>query len=259
VTTVRHVLNALPGGLFIVAVFGAVECVSRLGVVNQIIVPPPSTVLTTFFNMLGQRAVGMALLQTLGTLFAGYAIGCVLAIVLGIFMGSVRVFRYVLEPVTEVLRPLPKAAVLPALMLFLGIGETMKITLVGLAVFFPVLINAAQGARTVDPTMVNMARTFGYRRLAVLRRVVLPASLPYIIAGMRISLGIGIVMAVLAEMLSANGGVGAQLIAKEREYFVTETYAWVLLLALLGLILNWLFVIASRRLLFWQTASSDGS
>ncbi len=255
----KRVRDLAPGIAFLIAFFALLEIVTRLSLVNAVIVPPPSAVVVTFVQMLGRPDVGVALAQTLQTLFIGYAIGCALAIVVGILMGAFRAMYDLLEPITEFLRPVPKPALLPALMLFLGLGTTMKVTIVALSVFFPVLINAAQGARAVEPTMIAMAKTFGYGRVAVLWRILLPATMPYILAGMRISLAIGIVVVVLAEMLTSNGGVGGQIADMQHQFYVKQTYAWVLLLALLGLGLNWLFVIVERRLLFWHTPALDAS
>jgi len=252
----KRVRDLAPGVAFLLALFALLEFVTRLHLVNAVIVPPPTAVIATFFGMFTQREVGLALLQTLETLFIGYAIGCALAIVLGILMGA---FRAIHELFTEFLRPVPKPALLPALMLFLGLGTTMKVTIVALSVFFPVLINAAQGARAVEPTMIAMAKTFGHSRLTVLWKVLLPATMPYILAGMRISLAIGIVVVVLAEMLTSNGGVGTQIADMQHQFFVKQTYAWVLLLALLGLALNGIFVAVERRVLFWHAQSVDPS
>jgi ABC-type nitrate/sulfonate/bicarbonate transport system permease component len=255
----KRVRDLAPGVAFLLALFALLEFVTRLHLVNAVIVPPPTAVIATFFGMFTQREVGVALLQTLETLFIGYAIGCALAIVLGILMGAFRAIYDLFEPITEFLRPVPKPALLPALMLFLGLGTTMKVTIVALSVFFPVLINAAQGARAVEPTMIAMAKTFGHSRLTVLRKVLLPATMPYILAGMRISLAIGIVVVVLAEMLTSNGGVGTQIADMQHQFFVKQTYAWVLLLALLGLALNGIFVAVERRVLFWHAQSVDPS
>jgi ABC-type nitrate/sulfonate/bicarbonate transport system permease component len=255
----KRARDLAPGIAFLLVLFALLEIITRLHLVNAVIVPPPTAVLATFFQMFSQRAVGVALLQTLETLFIGYAIGCALAIVLGILMGAFRAVYDLFEPITEFLRPVPKPALLPALMLFLGLGATMKVTIVALSVFFPVLINAAQGARSVEPTMIAMARTFGHGRITVLWKVLLPATMPYILAGMRISLAIGIVVVVLAEMLTSNGGVGTEIADMQHQFFVKQTYAWVLLLALLGLALNWIFISIERRLLFWHTQKVDPS
>ena len=89
-------------------------------------------------------------------------------------------------------------------MLFLGLGATMKVTIVALSAFFPVLINAVQGTRSVDPTVIDTGRTFGYGKAAILSRIVLPAAAPYYLAGMRVSLAFGLVVIVVAEMLTAT-------------------------------------------------------
>jgi len=245
-------MGRVPGALFVVAVLAAVEAASRTGFFNSAAVPPPSVVAGAFAGIVTSGAVVKPLLQTLGLLFAGYAIGCTCALVLGILMGSFRRVYDLFEPLTELLRPIPKPALLPALMLFLGLGATMKVTIVALAAFFPVLINAVQGTRSVDPTMIDTGRTFGYGTAAILGRIVLPAAAPYYLAGMRVSLAIALVVIVVAEMLTANGGVGATLIDMQHEFQVRATYGWLTVLAVTGFSLNVLFRWIERRLTFWS-------
>jgi ABC-type nitrate/sulfonate/bicarbonate transport system permease component len=144
---------------------------------------------------------------------------------------------------------------LPALILFLGLGSSMKITLVALAAFFPVLISSVQGTRGVDATMIDMARTFGYRSDQILWKIVVPAAAPYFSVGMRVSLGISLVVLVVAEMLAETGGVGATLIEMQHQFQVRDTYAWLVVLAVIGFSLNALFAWVERRLMFWATPS----
>lgn len=245
-------MKFVPGGLFLLALLAVVETASRTGMVNSAVVPPPSMVALFFFQLVTSGAFVAPLLQTLELLFAGYAIGCGLALVCGVLMGSFRSVYNLFEPLTELLRPIPKPALLPALILFLGLGSSMKITVVALAAFFPVLINAVQGTRSVDVTMIDMARTFGYGKAEILWKIVLPAAAPYYLAGMRVSLGISLVVIVMAEMLTANGGVGATLIDMQHEFKVRETYGWLAVLALTGFSLNALFTWLERRLTFWS-------
>ncbi len=155
----------------------------------------------------------------------------------------------------EAIRPLPKPALLPPLILFLGIGDTMKLVIVGLAVFFPVLINTVQGVRGVDPLLINTARTFGISPARILWSVVLPAALPFIITGMRISLGLGLILVVVAEMLAGTGGIGYLIVDMQRSFQVTSMYAWLVILAVLGFLLNLAFEELERRLLFWNRQS----
>ncbi|HXP94915.1 MAG TPA: ABC transporter permease [Candidatus Binatia bacterium] len=252
----RKALLFLPGVAFIVAVFAAIQVAASNGAVNKVIVPPPTAVVGVFWHLIVSGAFIVPLFQTLVLLFVGYGVGCALGVLLGILMGSFRPVYLLFEPLTELLRPIPKPALLPALMLFLGLGPSMKITIIALSTFFPVLVNAIQGTRAVDPTMLAMARTFGYRPAAIIWKIVLPAAAPYYLAGMRISLGIALVVVIIAEMLAGKGGIGFALLNNQRDFLVQPTYAWVLVLALLGLSLNALFTWMERRATFWHAPSS---
>lgn len=251
----KRLADLVPGIVFILVVLALVEAAARSGVVNAAVVPPPTAVAVQLGQIVASGVFVVPLLQTLGTLFAGYAIGCAAAVVLGILMGSFRSVYNLFEPLTEMLRPIPKPALLPALILFLGLGSTMKITLVALAAFFPVLVSTVQGTRGVDVTMIDMARTFGYRPARILWKIVLPAAAPYIAVGMRVSLGIGLVVLVVSEMLAESGGLGGALIGMQHQFMVRQTYGWLVIVAVVGFTLNALFVRAERRLTFWSAPS----
>jgi ABC-type nitrate/sulfonate/bicarbonate transport system permease component len=172
-------------------------------------------------------------------------------------MGRIAALYNLLEPLVEVLRPLPKAALLPPLILFLGLGDAMKMTIIGLGVFFPVLINTVQGVRGVDPVLVDTGRTLRCGRLALLAKVVLPASMPLILAGMRVALGLGLILVVIAEMLAGTGGLGYVVIDMQRSFRVQEMYAWIVILAVLGYALNAVFVTLERRVIHWALARPE--
>jgi ABC-type nitrate/sulfonate/bicarbonate transport system permease component len=156
-----------------------------------------------------------------------------------------------LEPLIELLRPIPKAALVPALVLFLGVDNAMKITSIALAVFFPIVINTVQGARGVDPVLINTARTLGVRPFSLLRKLILPASAPFIFAGMRLSIALGLILAVISEMIAGTGGIGFLIIDMQRAFRVRQMYAWIVILAVVGYLLNLLLVLAEHRMLFW--------
>jgi ABC-type nitrate/sulfonate/bicarbonate transport system permease component len=250
-------VRLLPGIAFLAVVLGILELATRVSAVNPAVVPPPSAVLTTFGGLIRSGAFARPLLETFVQLAAGFGIGCSAGIALGILMGAFRPVYNLFEPITELLRPIPKPALLPVLMLFLGLGPTMKISIVALSAFFPVLITTVQGARSVDPVLTDMARTFGYGRSAILRKILLPATMPYILEGMSLSLGISMVVVVVAEMLSGQGGIGYVLMDNQQQFRVRETYGWVVVLALFGLALNGCFTWLERRLIFWHAPSSQ--
>jgi len=228
------------------------ELATRVGWVNPVLVPPPTAVAQRVFAVVTAGSLLAPLARTLSLLAVAYAIGCVLGIALGVLMGRFRRVHGLLEPLVEVLRPLPKPALLPPLMLFLGLGDTMKITAVALGVFFPVVINTIQGVRGVDPVLVDVARTFQHSRAATLWKVVLPSALPLILSGMRIALGIALVLVVIAEMMAGTGGMGYLIIDLQRSFRIVDMYAWVVILAVLGYALNEVFVRIERRAIHWS-------
>lgn len=252
-----HALSVLPGTGFLLALLLALEAVVRAGLVNKSFIPAPSAVAVRVAEIVASGQVVAPLLATVVLLAAGYGIGCLAAVALGMLMGNYRRLYLLFEPLTELLRPVPKPALLPALILFLGLGASMKVTIVASAAFFPVLINTVQGVRTVDPVMTNMARTFGHSGFAVLWRILLPASAPYILGGMRISLGVSLVVVIIAEMISGEGGLGDMILNAQRTFLVVDSYAWLVIVGALGFALNAFFLWAERRATFWIAPSAE--
>jgi ABC-type nitrate/sulfonate/bicarbonate transport system permease component len=115
-----------------------------------------------------------------------------------------------------------------------------------------VLINTVQGVRGTDPVMIDVARTFGHRPRNLMFKVVLPSALPMILSGMRVSLGLGLILVVIAEMLAGTGGVGYLILDMQRSFKVPQMYAWIVILAVLGYALNAAFVFAERRVIHWS-------
>jgi ABC-type nitrate/sulfonate/bicarbonate transport system permease component len=240
------------GALTVLTLLLALEAAVRLAWINPAFVPAPTVVLQKLADLFGRGAVMGPLLQTLTLLFGAYIGATLLAIGTGLLMGRFRFVYGLLEPLVEVLRPLPKPALLPPLILFLGLGSPMKLAVVGLGVFFPVLINTVQGVRGTDPVLLDAARTFGHGPRRQLLRVILPSALPMIVAGMRISLGLGLVLVVIAEMLAGTGGVGYLIIDMQRSFRVADMYAWIVILAVLGFGLNEIFVRLERKAIHWS-------
>lgn len=238
----------------LLVLFGAAEAAVRLGALNAALVPPPTVVVQRVYEILASGAFVGPLGATLYLLFVAYFAACALAVAAGLVMGRFAAIHDLFEPLVEVLRPLPKPALLPPLILFLGLGDAMKLTVIGLGVFFPVLINTVQGVRGADPVVIDTARTFGHGRLGILFKVVLPGALPLILSGMRISLGLGLILVVIAEMLAGTGGLGYLIIDMQRTFRVQQMYAWVVILAVLGYALNFIFLRLEQRAIHWSLA-----
>jgi ABC-type nitrate/sulfonate/bicarbonate transport system permease component len=248
----RAILDLLPGLAFIAALLGAIQYLTQNGYVRRTFLPPPTDVWWTLWDIIRHGEFLAPLGSTLLLFGVGYVLAMVLGIGLGLVMGTSKVCSDLFEPLVEGVRPIPKAALIPALMLFLGIDSEMKIASIILASFFPVLINTVQGVRGVDPVLVGTGRTFGTGRTAIVLKIILPSAIPYIVAGMRVSLALALLTTILAEMLAGTGGLGALILDHQRSFRVRQMYSWLVILALLGLFLNVAMTYAERRLVPWM-------
>lgn len=245
--------HALGAGVILLAL-AAVELAVRTGHVNAALIPAPTGVAQRVVTIVASGELFAPLGTTLYLLFTAYFAGSALAIGVGLLMGRFPPLYNLLEPLVEVLRPLPKPALLPPLILFLGLGDVMKLTVIGLGVFFPVLINTVQGVRGVDPTLIDTGRTFRCGAVALMLKIVLPASMPLILAGMRVALGLALILVVIAEMLAGTGGLGYLIIDMERTFRVRDMYAWIVILAILGYALNAVFLKLEQSVIHWALA-----
>lgn len=213
--------------------------------------PPFTRVLQALAAGLVSGELGGVFVSSLGRMFTGYLAGAVAGAAVGMAMASSRWCEALLEPSVELLRPIPIPAIVPPLILILGIDDAMKIFVVAFSSFFPIVINTFQGTRAVEPTLLAMARTFGVGRARALARVVLPASLPYIFAGLRVSLALALIVTVVAEMIAGSEGIGFHLVSMQYAMRPADMYAGVLLIAVTGYALNGLLLLLERWLLPW--------
>ena len=251
---IRRLRVAAPGIVFIILVLAGLEILVQRGFINRALFPPPSVVGNTVWGLLTTGAILEPLGTTLGLFVTGYVLAVICGVGLGLLMGTSRTINYLLNPLIESLRPMPKAALLPVLMLFLGLGPTMKITAVVLASFFPVLINTIQGVRGTDPVLIATGRTFGLSNLAITLKIILPAAVPYIFTGMRVAISLALLMTILTEML-AGGGLGYLVLENQRSFRIRDMYGWLVILAVLGFSINFAMARADRRFVPWLDKS----
>ena len=213
--------------------------------------PPVTHILVALADGLRSRELLNVFGSSIYRMLAGYAAGTACALAVGLLMANVRVVHAALEPALELLRPIPLPAIIPPLILLLGIDDAMKIFAVGFAVFFPVLVNTVAGVRAVDPVAIDVARTFRIGRLRTALRVVLPAALPFILAGMRTSLALALIVTVVAEMIAGSAGIGYHVMTMQYAMRAADMYATIFVLAALGYALNRGFLALERRALHW--------
>ena len=246
-----------PGFLLIAVLLVAWEFCLVAKLIDPVSFPQVSLIFVAWFKGLAGGGLLVELLPSLGRIFAGFALAVVVAVPLGLLMGSISFVYQLLEPITEFIRPIPTSAYIPVAILLLGIGNEMKIFVVFLACLFPVLLNTYGGVRGVDPVLVDTGRTFGISRLRALRQIIFPAVLPNILTGMRISLGIALIVAIVAEMITGNSGIGYYILDMQRTFRVPEMFAGIFTLGILGFLINFGFLEIEHHLLRWRGTTDD--
>jgi ABC-type nitrate/sulfonate/bicarbonate transport system permease component len=223
--------------------------------------PPPTEVLSevrdNWFSgpassLFLTDAFGADVAPSLGRMLAGWLIAVVAGVAVGLGLGLGRRTADYAEPVLHFLRSAPGPALLPIFMLIFGIGTDMKIAFIAFGSVWPILLNTLDGVRTVDPRLIETARSLRLPRDVQIGRIVLPAAAPKIVAGMRISLSISLILMVISDMIASSGGFGFVLVSAQRSFAINDVWAGLVLLGIIGYALNTLFVVVERRLMAWH-------
>jgi NitT/TauT family transport system permease protein len=231
------------------------ELVVRTKLLDARFFPPPSAIAGDFIVFWTSGALYTNTAVTLERIAVGFMIGAVPGIGLGLLVGISPWARAVVDPIVALLYPIPKIAVLPLVLLIFGIGETSKYVLVAFGVFFLVLINTASGVRQIDRIHIDVARSYGFRRSTFYRRVLLPGALPNIIAGVKLSIGIAIVLAVAAEFSASKSGLGYTIWFAWTTLQVERMYVALVVISMLGYLLSLLVNALEFVVLPWRRTS----
>jgi ABC-type nitrate/sulfonate/bicarbonate transport system permease component len=213
--------------------------------------PPLRTILEAFPDVWTAERLRGDVLPSVLRLAGGYALAAVVGVALGTVIGSYRRVRAVCEPVLEFLRAVPPPVLVPVIMLFAGIGDTMKVMVIAAGCVWPVLLNTVEGVRAVDPVMAETARSYGITGVSRLRKLVLRSASPQIFAGLRQALSIGIILMVISEMFAASNGLGFTIVQFQRGFAIPDMWTGILVLGLLGFLLSVVFQWVERRALGW--------
>jgi sulfonate transport system permease protein len=228
------------------------EAAARTGVLPEEKVPAPSLVARTGWRLATEGELTTHLLDSLTRALIGLAIGGSLAVVLAAAAALLRLGDNAIDPPVQMARMLPHLGLVPLLIIWVGIGEELKISLVALGSFFPLYFNTYAGIRDIDQRLVEAARTCGLNQWQRLRHVVLPGALPSLFLGLRLAIGAGWLSLVVGEQVNAQTGIGF-LMMEAREFAQTDVVVFGLLVyALLGLLSDTLIRIAERRTLAWR-------
>lgn len=222
------------------------------GWLNPVFLPSPAAIIEALWSLVASGEIWIHLSASLGRIGWGWLIGSGLGLVFGLGMGLISSIRAVGMPMVSALYPIPKIALLPLLILWLGIGESPKIVTIASGVFFPTVIATFSGVDAVPRNLIRMAQSFDIPFASIIRKIVLPSSLPGIIAGFRISISTALLLVVSAEMIGAQYGVGAFLLTAGNLMQSDDLMAGVVILSILGLSFGAMLTVIEKIFLKWR-------
>ncbi|TQN43788.1 ABC-type nitrate/sulfonate/bicarbonate transport system permease component [Blastococcus colisei] len=244
----------LLGVVLAIAVF---EVLPRIGLVDRRFLPPASEMFGALFGRIADGSIWEPTVQTMQGWALGLGTALVIALPLGILIGSVFLLFMSTRTIVEFLRPIPSVALIPLAVLVFGAGLESKWFLAAFAATWPILLQTLYGVRDVDPTSIETARSFGIKTPERLWRVVLPSALPYIATGVRISSAVALILAVTAELVLGAPGLGQEINIARQSAAVDQMYALIIATGLIGWLLNIVLSLAERRLLHWHPSQRE--
>ncbi len=242
---------ALPW-LGVLVVLGTLELLTRGEVISPRYFPPPSEMFAALLDEMGTSGFWTAVGNTLQGWALGLGIAALIAIPVGIVIGSSRLLYRSLRGVIEFLRPIPSVALIPLAVLIYGSGLESKVFLAAFAATWPLLMQTLYGVQDVDPVATDTARSFGFSRPQRMLRVTLPSAVPYIATGVRISAAVALILAVTAELVIGSPGLGREINIARQSEATDIMYALIVATGLLGWLINALFARGERRVLHWH-------
>jgi sulfonate transport system permease protein len=240
-------------GLVLPVVAAAIwELIVRMGWASGRLAPPPSVIFATFVDLARTGDLQRNTLVTLARVGAGFAFGVSAATVIGAAAGYSPLVRRLLDPTLQALRAIPSIAWVPLFVLWLGIDESSKVTLIAVGVFFPVYLGLMGAIQSVDRKLVEVGRAFRLSDVEMVWRILLPAVLPAYVISLRSGLGLGWMFVVAAELLGASEGLGYLLTDGEQLGKPAEIIAAIVAFAIIGKATDWLIALAAAPFLRWE-------
>jgi ABC-type nitrate/sulfonate/bicarbonate transport system permease component len=236
------------------------------GIVQDTYFPTPVTIVEAMYRLWFSGPIDQLfltdlavrnILPSLGRLLAGWTVAGAIGIVLGMALGRSKTAMDYVGPLISFGRALPAPVLLPVFLVLFKLGTPVQLATIVFGVVWPVLLNTIHGAQSIDQVQVDTARAFRISRLRWIFGIVLPAALPKIFSGLRISLALSLVLMVISELVGATNGIGYQFQVAIQSFDLTITWAWIVLLGILGNLLNWIFVSVERRVLAWNRGGDE--
>ncbi|MCR8657157.1 ABC transporter permease [Paenibacillus sp. T3-5-0-4] len=239
--------------IVIIVLIALWECAPRLGLVDAVFFPPFHEVANALYHLIASGELWNHFSASIGRSLLGFGLAILIAIPLGLLIGWYPLVSDLLNPILEIFRNTATLALLPVFILLLGIGEVSKVAIVLFACTFPILVNTINGVKTVDPLLIKSGRTLGLNQFNIFRRVILPASIPTIFTGIRLSGSASILVLIAAEMVGAKEGLGFFINSAQMNFQIPQMYAGIITISILGLIINYGLVSIEKRFSSWKS------
>lgn len=261
----KLLVHAAQVGVFVI-VFGGWQLFTSLKIVDPFFFGQPSGVVSTLVDWFKHGTTFGSIWQqisiTMEEAIFGFLIGTAAGVVAGVLLGQVRFLSRVLTPYIKAVNALPRIVLGTLFVIVFGLGTTSKVVLAAFLVFFVVFFNAFQGVREVDGNFINNARILGASRLQVVRNVVIPSALTWIIASLHVAFGFAVIGAIVGEILGAQHGLGVVISYSMNNFETNGIFAGMIIIGAIALVAEWLISLLERRLLAWRpqtTAESAGT
>ncbi|UOQ85228.1 ABC transporter permease [Gracilibacillus salinarum] len=228
------------------------ELLSRAGVVPSNQLPAPTAIVDKIISLAEDGSLWGHIWITTYRVFAGFIVGTIVAVILGSVVGFYKTAEQLLDPMIQAFRSIPSLAWVPLFILWLSIGETSKITMIAVGVFFPVYLNIVSGISGVDRKLIEVGKMYGLNTFQLVKRIILPASLPSFLVGLRSGLGLGWMFVVAAELMGASQGLGFLLVFGQNMSQPETILASIILFAIIGKLSDWALKQIEIRSLHWQ-------
>jgi ABC-type nitrate/sulfonate/bicarbonate transport system permease component len=228
------------------------EICARLGWIDVRFFPAPSKIFDQLMILAKSGQLWIHFAASMQRLFWGFLFGGIPALILGVSMGLSRTLRMLVEPVISATYPVPKSAILPLVLLIFGLGESSKIFMVGIGIFYPIVINSMAGVLEINKIHFDVSRNFGASRWQVFRTVALPGAMPLILTGVRLGIGLGLVLISLAEIVGAKSGLGFMMWNAWEILSVETMYVGLLVIAILGIAFSQAITELERIIVPWK-------
>jgi ABC-type nitrate/sulfonate/bicarbonate transport system permease component len=238
--------------LFAFALLAIWQVLSDLQVISPVFFPSPTRAISELASRLADGSAYPSILSTCLRMFFGWICASALGVVLGAVIGSSRIGREYLEPTLEFVRPLPASAIIPVAILFLGLTNQMSIAVIAFGAIWPVLLSSVYGFGSIQSRLKEVSAVLGLTRTEYLQKIAIPSAMPDILSGIRVSLAISLILAVVTEMQASLSGIGRDIFMAQRSFRSADLFAGLILLGVIGFTVNYALAMFENRALRWR-------